>query len=606
MMNGRRWRSGAASVLVVGLGVLATSATRADPTRERYTDYERQTISAALAEREGRAVDLAPAGKRIRRIDIEVLDVIEDRDPAPNFLNVLHVTSQDHTVRRELLFREGEPYDVVRVNESERNLRGLRQLSLVVILPLTTSDPDAVDLLVVVKDVWSLRLNSDFRFRNGELELLFLQPAEENLFGTHRRAFLNFLYEPDTVSVGARFNNPWLAGSRIAWTADANVSVNHATGDYEGSRGFLQYGLPLYSTRRKWSWGAAVTWRTETTRRFVGTALAGFDAEVTEEEDGIPFRWDTEEIGGQVSVTRSFGYAVKNDVTVGAAVDRSVYRPDDLSAFDPRAARAFSEEVVPPSQTRNGPFVSWRFFLNDFGSLTDVETMGLQENYLLGPTLAARVTPIAEVFGATRNVIAYSGTAAYTARLGPGPFGDGVVRAYVSGGVEHDLDQGGQATDTFVQAGARAVSPSIFVGRLVWDGGALFRPDNFSNALSSLGGGGRLRGYPTAQFLGENFVVSNLEFRSRTFNLWTVLVGGALFYDVGDAYDGDRLEPKQGAGFGLRVLFPQIGRAVLRFDWGFAIDPPVPTGLFDGLVFTFNQAFGFPSPSASGVATAAP
>ncbi len=596
------FRSWSASVLLVLTVAGYAPDVRADPTRERYTEYEQETIDAAL-ERQKAVVDRSPEGKKIGRIDIEVLDVIEERDPAPNFLNYLHVTSKEYTVRRELLFKEGDRYDVIRVNESERNLRGLRQVSLVVILPLKTKDPNVVRLLVIAKDVWSLRLNSDFRVRAGQLELLFLQPAEENLFGTHRRAFLNFLYEPDTVTVGARFINPWLAGSRIQWAADVNFAVNHSTGDLEGSRGFVQYGLPLYSTRREWSWGAVAQWRTETTRRFIGTDLATFDAEVTDDDDQIPFRWNTEEISGQVSVTRSFGYAIKNNFSLGAAADRSVYRPDDLSGFDPLAAQEFLDERVPVTQTRNGPFLQWRFFLNQFGSLTDVETMGLQENYLLGPTLYARFFPIAKAFGSTRNVIGYSGTAAYTTKLGPGAFGDGLLRVYASGGVEHDLDRDGEATDTFVQGGARAVSPPFFIGRMIWDGGATFRLDNFSNGLSTLGGGGKLRGYPTAQFIGENIITSNLEYRSRPFRLWTVLVGGALFYDVGDAFSGDRLEPKHGAGFGLRVLFPQIGRAVLRFDWGFAINPPVPTGVFDGLVFTFNQAFGFPSPGPSGVDT---
>jgi len=103
--------------------------------------------------------------------------------------------------------------------------------------------------------------------------------------------------------------------------------------------------------------------------------------------------------------------------------------------------------------------------------------------------------------------------------------------------------------------------------------------------------------------LGENMLASNLEFRSRTFSLWTVQVAGALFYDVGDVFDSfDEVEPKQGAGFGLRVQFPQLGRTVMRVDWGFALTPEASTGnAFEGLVLTFRQAFSVPRLSGTGV-----
>ena len=36
-------------------------------------------------------------------------------------------------------------------------------------------------MLVVTRDVWSLRLNSDFRFEGGRLRWLRLEPSENNL-----------------------------------------------------------------------------------------------------------------------------------------------------------------------------------------------------------------------------------------------------------------------------------------------------------------------------------------------------------------------------------------------------------------------------------------
>src|SRR5690606_20921692 len=137
---------------------------------------------------------------------------------------------------------------------------------------------------------------------------------------------------------------------------------------------------------------------------------------------------------------------------------------------------------------------------------------------------------------------------------------------------------------------------------LVYDGTWVVRPQNFSNRTVSLGGDTRLRGYPSLFFVGEHLLASNLEFRTRSFLLWSVLVRGALFYDVGDAYMGDDLEPKQGAGFGVQLLFPQLGRAVMRLDWGFPLSQDVgPFNAFQGLLLTFRQAFGVPTPVSTGV-----
>ncbi|MEM9694530.1 MAG: hypothetical protein AAGA56_18420 [Myxococcota bacterium] len=590
----------AAGAIVVATS-LAPPPAGADPTRETYSPYEQETVDVALEEF-GAEIDPRPVGKRIVDVQVVVLEVIEDRDPAPNFLNYLHATSKDYTITREFLFETGDRYDPIKINETERNLRGLRQLSLVVILPLKTPKRDEVKLLVIAKDVWSLRINQDFRFQNGQLELLFLQPAEENLFGTHRRAFLNFLYEPDTVSVGARFSEPRLAQSRVAYAAEANVAINHGTGEVEGTNGVLSYGQPLFSTKTPWAWGGLVSWDREITRRFVGTTLDTYDAEATPDaDDAIPFRYDSDRIGGEVSVPRSLGYAIKNNFEFGAEASRGAFRAERPEGVDPAAFEEFLDEVVPFTETRNGPFLEWRFFLNQFTSVIDIETMGLQENYLLGPQLFVRSYPYLQAFGSTRDLVGYRGTAAYTHDLG-----GGITRVYASAGAEHDFGQGGDIADSTVQGGLRVVTPSFLIGRLVYDGTLIYRPDNFSNRLASVGGDGRLRGYPSRSFVGENLLASNLEFRSRPLSIYTVLLSGALFYDVADAFEGTTLRPKQGAGVGLRVLFPQIGRSILRFDWGFALNSPIASTPFDGLIFTFEHAYGFPRPGPGGVAVAPP
>jgi hypothetical protein len=72
-------------------------------------------------------------------------------------------------------------------------------------------------------------------------------------------------------------------------------------------------------------------------------------------------------------------------------------------------------------------------------------------------------------------------------------------------------------------------------------------------------------------------------------------LGGAVFYDVGDAMNGlGSLDPKQSAGLGFRALFPQLDRVVFRGDLGFPLQKGgLPPGVQAASFFvSFLQAFG--------------
>jgi hypothetical protein len=580
-----------AAILLGGLCCPPWPATvhAAQPKPSEYSAYEQETLDAALAELGG-TLDPAPEGKRIEAIDIQVLDIIEERDPAPDFLNWFHTNTQKEVVARELLVRPGERYRQSLVEESQRNLRGLRQHSLVLCRALRGQQPDGVRLLVVVKDVWSLRLNSSFRFKGGQLEYLLLQPSEENLAGTHRRIAVNFVYQPDVVALGGRFVEPRLGDSRYVLVGDANAIVNHSTGAAEGSYGFLQYGLPLYSTQQDWSWGTVFEWRREVTRHFSGLELKTYDAPSTPWDDAIPYLYRSSVLHGRISVTRAFGRHTKQELQLGMEAAQDQYSPEDLAAFAPVAAAEFVRKKLPVSDTRFGPYAQYHLYQNSFARVLDVETLGLQEDYLLGPELYLRLYPTPTWLGSSRNVLASYAEAAYSAELG-----DGLLRGYLAATAEIDTSAG-RVSDAEIHTGLRIVSPRLGIGRLVYDGTFLHRPFNYLNRTVSLGGGDRLRGYPSGQFIGKDLIASNVELRTRSLQLWTVQLGGTLFYDVGHAFDGmSGLRPQQGAGFGLRLVFPQLERAVTRIDWGFPLTPHAYRGaIVDGLVVTFQQAFGMP------------
>jgi hypothetical protein len=406
------------------------------------------------------------------------------------------------------------------------------------------------------------------------------------------------------LSFGGRVADRRIAGSRYQAVIDANAIVGRESGKAEGSFGTFQYGLPLYSTRQKWAWGSFVSWHREISRRHIGVTLATFDALSTPDDDAIAYVFDTDILSGQFSVTRSFGRALKHDLRTGISADRNVFRPHDLSAYALEAQREFIDTVLPVSDTRIGPFVQYHVYENRWQSLLNFDTLGLQENYRQGPELYFRLQAAPRFLRSTRDLLRYQASTSWTAA----PAG-GLVRAYGSLGLDVDLQQR-DVSDARIQAGFRVATPHIGPsatkwGRFVYDATAVYRPRNHLNTRISIGGAGRLRGYPSGFFVGSDMLAANLEFRTRPIQLWTVQVAATAFYDVGDAFDGwQKLQPKQGAGGGLRLLFPQLGRTVIRVDWGFALTPGYrPTSPVEGLLLTFRQAFSTPSLSPFGVRT---
>lgn len=579
-------------LLAPALALFVRSARADEPT---YSPYERETIALAARAERGR-VEPDPEGKIVEEVLLRPLDVFEPRDPLPgffeDFLNVFHATTRPFILEREVLQQIGEPWSQRAVDETARNLRSLRQLSLVLCIPLKGSRPDTVKLLVVTKDIWSLRLNSDFRFADGQLEYLVLAPSEENLAGLHHSATVRFTYEPDTYTFGIGYRIPRIGSSWIEAAGSTNLIFNKETGRLEGSSGTFGYGQPLYTTKTEWSYLAGIVWLQEVTRFFQGVTPRTFDAEATPQDDAVPYQWTTEEIAGRYGVTRSFGSRFKHDVSFGAEASRQVYRVPHPERIAPVALREFEREVLPLTDTRVYPFVGYASYSTDFKRYVDFNTLGLQEDYRLWHDVYAKVYPVFDAIGSTRSFLGGAAGASFTT-----PIGDGLARVYADGSIEAAPER---VYDARLLAGARFVSPRLGIGRLVTDGFALRRFENYLNRRSTLGGEGRLRGYPSGAYRGEHVVSYNLELRSTPVELWTVQVGGVGFFDAGLAYDtGADFDLKQSVGVGARIVFPQLDRSVLRVDWALPteLDPEVGvTSVFPGrFTVTFKQAFPMPA-----------
>ena len=515
--------------------------------------------------------------------------------PTRRLLNSLHVVSREFVIRREMLLKEGEPYDQVLIDETARNMRSRMpvQVSIIIIVPVRGTTADKVKLLVITKDIWSLRLSYDASVTPGGLENLIIVPQETNLFGWPHTAQTSFQLQPEAYILGLGYKVPRFGTTWIGAAASASLTMNRREGTPEGSAMSISFGQGLYSTRTEWAWSGAAGYAVGVSRRYVNAHIGLFNSTKTPNvADNIPTQYKSATATASFGVTRSFGWAFKNNFSLTMNASKATYRSFDTERFDSRAVADYERLFVPRGEDRVYPALSWTSFANNFLRTIDIDTLALQEDYRLGHDFSVSIYPVSKALGSTRDLVGVSARAGYSV-----PIADGLVGASVSTVAE---DSDSVLTDASVSGSFGAVTPRIGFGRIVMNTSFVNRYKNYLKGRTITGGDDRLRGYPSNFFFGKDAVFYNIEFRSTSVEILSCAFGGVAFFDAGDAAQGfDMLRAKQSVGVGLRALLPQLNRLVFRADLAFpmargpfkeqGIDTKVdPVGFF----FAFDQAFG--------------
>jgi hypothetical protein len=310
-----------------------------------------------------------------------------------------------------MLLHEGDRYRQVLFDETVRNLRQLPRLSLVLAVPTAGSAPDRVGVVVITKDVWSLRLNWDLVLTPGGVELFELQPSETNLFGTHQTIAGDFVLEPSATTFGVGYRIPRIGVSRVALLAHADVMVNRASGSPEGSYGHLIAGQPLYSGLTEWAWDATTFWQDIVSRAYTDAAEKRYADPKTGVK--VPFEYRARDYLATYELRRSFGWDTKHDITLAAGINHTVYRTD-LPGVDPHAVADFVRAEVPVSDTRVGPSIQYETYTKRYVRVIDFDTLALQEDYRLGHDVLLRVHPSFRALGSSRDVVGLTAAAQYT------------------------------------------------------------------------------------------------------------------------------------------------------------------------------------------------
>jgi hypothetical protein len=572
-------------VLRIGLAILATTSMIATaragghtaPRLPRPGSYERLSLERALTARDLK-IEYHPEGKRLRRIHVVNLEVFSPRDGRLlRWFNIFHKVTRESHVRREVVLRPGQLWDARKLRETSRRLRDPIFTTLVVVVPVQSATARTFDLLVVTRDVWSLRFNSRFEYQEGKLTEASLSLSENNFFGRRKQMAFVFNLDQGKYTLGPQYIDKNLAGTRLQLLGRASAVFGRKSSELEGASSRVVFGYPLWSLATPGGATLDIAYSDTIIREFLGIDPYTFDADVTPEDDAIPWQYRLNTISVEASATRQIGRHVIHRFTGGYDLDRvHSSLAEAIAATDPAIAE-FVDRVLPRSETISSPFLGYRMFTPRFIQYRDIDTYDLSEDATLGPDLRVRVEQSLEVLGSSANHLAATLQAKWTEDLRH----DGFVRV---GASAIGRLQSGKLIDNRLDAAVAGVSwrfANTF--RVVGRASLSLRVNEQNRRFLTLGGRTGLRGYAIGQFRGQARFVGNVEVRTMPIRLWFSRLGGLVFWDVGHAAGdpGDSVGTSLGAlslhqdvGVGLRWLLPQLSPLVYRFDWAFATRGP--------------------------------
>jgi hypothetical protein len=544
---------------------------------------ERQAVEAALAEYRVE-IDPSPWGKKVGRILARNHDVFGPRDGFLQWFNVFHVTTRADAVRREVLLRPGQAWDQDKVDETARKLRDPLFSSLAVVVPVRSATPGTVDLLVVTRDIWSLRFNSNYELQSSKLTYLTLSLSENNLLG--RRKLLAAVFEMDqgAFSLGPLYIDKNVAGQRLDLRVRGGALFNRETREYEGSASSITFARPLWSLDSKW--GAGVEWshRYAIDRAFRRTDLRTYDAPETAEDDLVPWQFRQQSASIDTHVVRGFGDSVEQRVKLGHDLDSQRPEVYALPPVSDEVRAAFIRDVLPRSERTSVLYVGYEVFTPRFRAVRNVETFDLAEDQRYGPDLDTQAGVGLQTIGSDATFGRFSATGGWTLPLGE----DGLVRAAAQ--VSLRLQEG-ELIDNSASGLLRIVSPSFTTGRVLLEVRAATLWNETQNRFVTVGGDNGLRGFPINEFEGQRRFVTQVEYRSRALRILLARLGGVAFYDLGGAAESfGSMALHHNVGIGLRALIPQMSPEPFRFDVAFALDGP-DAGLPGRIIAGYRQAF---------------
>ncbi|HEY4175866.1 MAG TPA: hypothetical protein VGM90_03505 [Kofleriaceae bacterium] len=558
------------------------------------SSLERSSIRRAIEAR-GYVIEPSPWGKTIGTVNVYNEDVFSEKNWL-RFFNYFHYTTRESTVRKDLVVEPGEVYSQEIVDETARHLRDPVFSSVIAIVPVKSKTDGAVDLLVVTRDIWSLRLNTQYTFQQGSLTNLSTSLSENNFLGYRTLVAGTVLMDQGTLALGPLLLDKNLVGKHYEFRAAASTIINRDkffNGDWatEGSTSSVRLTKTLWRLSEAWGANISFAHRFAIERSYLGLGPRPVycpdgatscmfptlsQAKMLPTGEVFDYRYRNRSYSTSASATRQWGSALKQQVAFGWNFDALAYSVRD-SEFAGSAEQyaAFKNTILPVSENNSAPFVEYSFFQPRYKTRRNVQTYDLAEDLRSGASFDVSYGLGLEAWGSTSNFQRGGISAGYT--LGFAQDASATISASYA-----TRYQTSEFRDNTASSNVRIVTPSIGgYGRFVAEASVATRWNDRVTRFYFIGSDNGLRGYDINEFFGKRLASTQLEYRTTPIPIWVFRAGGVVFGEAGAAADTvGQLRIRPDAGFGVRALVPQTSRELFRFDLAFPLDGRSPTPHF--------------------------
>jgi hypothetical protein len=471
--------------------------------------------------------ELESSGAVIGEIIIDnqnIFNLNDPKDDHPIFrlADKLHIKTRPSVVRRQLLFKPGDPYVRRMIDETERILRANNYFYDAWIEPVRYHD-GMVDLKVTTKDVWTL--NPGFNYsRTGGTNSTGIQLEELNFLGTGAKIAVAHAVTVDRTTSLIAYSDTHAFGS---WTQLGAQFANNS----DGYQRDLNINRPFYSLEAHRTYGLGGNDDLQTDSLYDrGQIIDQFSDE---------HHFLTAYGGWSPGLQRN-GWVQR--VISGVSYDEHIFNP--VSTWH-------GLTVLPEDRKFVYPWVEYDILSDQYEKLWNHDQILRTEDFYLGTTATLRLGWADTAWGSSQSALLMQSTAGTGFRRGGSTL---LLSGDFSGRLEDGVLNNGQADGLiryYVEQGRKWLFFTTLSGTKTW------RPDLDNQVL--LGGDTGLRGYPLRYQYGTAKALVTVEQRYFTdwFPFRLFRVGGAIFFDAGRTWGQPPLaQPSLGVlkdvGFGLR------------------------------------------------------
>ena len=473
---------------------------------------------------------------------LPIFDPKKNKSSLARITNRWHIGTKPQVVRRQLLIKPGEAFNLARMQESERIVRANSFFYDATVIPVAVCD-GRITIQVEARDLWTLLPDVDFK-RSGGDNSSRLGFRDSNFLGLGKELVLVRKSNDQRNGLNVTYINPNVYGSRY------RLRLEYEDND-DGDSYLFDLRHPFYALDTPWS--------------------AGINIERNDREEELFFRNDAFQEFRHDEQDRSVFFGVSHRPGSNTTMRWT-------AGFREQHSRFFSSDetrpdaVFPEDRRYAYPWLSWSLIENKFVTVDNLDQITRTEDLNLGWEAELLLGYSSETYGADDEGVIFSGFVGRNLQLAADQY-------LTLGGRFSGIEDAGLLNflSTFESRYYHNYrhNRQLFVRMRVQK-----NQRQFADQQLLLGGENGLRGYPSRYQAGDRSVLLSIENRYYfNYELWQLFdTGAVIFADIGRAWfedqdNGDNGGVLKNIGFGFRLSPTRAGKnIVLHLDFAVPLD----------------------------------